>query len=125
MATLFYGKISSINYGSGTAGVTLQDKEDQVIQDVPFLAMFYEMPHPGDTVAVLFEEIDGQIDKGVILGKIFMDENIPGKSGPNIFYKQFTDGSNVQYTPESQELKLSVKKVIVDEIEYKKATQRG
>lgn len=125
MATLFYGKISSVNYGGGTAGVTLQDRENQVIQEVPFLSMFYEMPKPGDTVAALFEEVSGQIDKGIILGKIFTDENMPGMSGSGIFYKQFTDGAGVKYTPESQELELAVKKVIVDEIEYKKATQKG
>lgn len=125
MAKLFYGKVSSINYGSGTACITLPDRENQVIQGVPFLSMFYEMPKPGDTVATIFEEISGQIGKGVVLGKIFIGGNAPGDSGPDIFYKKFTDGSSMKYTPSSQELELNVKKVIVDEVVYKTATQKG
>lgn len=124
MASLFYAKISAINYKAGTAGVTLVDRENQVIQDVPFLSAFYEMPRPGDTVAVLFEEIGGQIGKGVILGKIFLSGNSPGESGQGIFYKQFTDGAGVKYTPSSQELEVKTKKLVVDELLYKTLTQR-
>lgn len=125
MATLFYGKISSIDYGAGTASVTLQDRENQVIQAVPFLSMFYEMPKPGDTVAAVFEELNGgQIGKGVILGKIFIEGNRPGENGSGIFYKQFTDGASMKYTPNKQELELKVRKVVVDEIAYNTLTQR-
>lgn len=123
MASLFYGKISAINYGAGTAGITLPDRENQVIQDVPFLAMIYEMPKPGDTVAVLFEEERGQIGKGVILGKIFLSGNTPKETGPDIFYKEFTDGAGMKYTPELQEMEIKTKKVVVDELVYKTLTQ--
>ena len=123
MAILFYGKISSINYGGGTANVTLQDRENQVIQGVPFLSMFYEMPKPGDVVAAIFEDLNGQIGKGVILGKIFTTSNTPGENGPEIFYKQFTDGASLKYTPQKKELEIKVKKVVVDEIVYKTLTQ--
>lgn len=125
MVTLFYGRISSIDYAAGTANVTLQERENQVIPGVPFLSMFYEMPKSGDVVAVLFEEVDGQIGKGVVLGRLFIDGNKPGETGSGIFYKQFTDGAGVKYTPESKELEVRVKKVVVDEIEYTTATQKG
>lgn len=123
MASLFYGKISTINYGAGTAGVTLADRENQVIQEVPFLSICYEMPKPGDTVAVLFEEIGGQIGKGVILGKIFLSGNVPEETGPGIFCKQFTDGTSVKYNPDSQEMEVSTKKLVVNELVYKTLTQ--
>ncbi len=123
MASLFYGKISAINYGAGTAGVTLADRENQVIQDVPFLSMCYEMPKPGDTVAVLFEEMGGQIGKGVILGKVFLSGNAPGESGPGIFYKQFTDGASIKYDPSSQEMEVNTKRLAVNELVYKTLTQ--
>ena len=123
MASLFYGKISAINYGAGTATVTLGDRENQVLQNVPFLSICYEMPNPGDTVAVLFEEIGGQIGKGVILGKIFLSGNVPGESGPGIFYKQFTDGASVKYNPSSKEMKVNTGKLVVDELVYKTLTQ--
>lgn len=124
MVSLHFGKISVINYGAGTAGVTLEDKENQVIQDVPFLSMFYEMPKPGDTVAVLIEDMGGQIGKGVILGKIFLSSSPPGESGPGIFYKQFSDGASVKYSPVSQELEVHTRRLVVDELVYKSLTQR-
>lgn len=125
MVVLFYGKVSSINYAAGTADIALQEKENQIIREVPFLAMCYEMPSPGDVVAVLFEEIDGQIGKGVVLGKLFLDGNKPSETGPDIFYKQFTDGTSVKYTPAKKEMEVNVKKIVVDEIEYRNAKQRG
>ncbi|MCM1058309.1 MAG: hypothetical protein NC517_11990 [Firmicutes bacterium] len=124
MVSLFYGKISAINYKSGTAGVTLADRENQVIQDVPFLSMFYEMPRQGDTVAVLLEEERGQIGKGVILGKIFLSGNAPGESGPGIFYKRFTDGAGIKYDPASRELTVNAEKLVVNEIVCTSVTQR-
>lgn len=124
MTELFYGKVSSVNYSSGSANITLQDRENQVIQGVPFLSMFYEMPKPGDVVAVLFEDIDGQLGKGVVLGKIFAGGNTPRECGPGIFLKEFADGASIKYTPDLMELELNLKKVIVDEVEYRTATQK-
>lgn len=123
MVSLFFGTISSLDYGAGTAGVTLPDRENQVIQDVPFLSMIYEMPKPGDIVAVLFEEVGGQIGKGVILGKIFLKGSKPKETGPDIFYKEFTDGAGMKYTPSLQKLEIRTKKVVVDELIYKTLTQ--
>lgn len=123
MVSLFFGKISAIKYEAGTAGITLLDRENQVIQDVPFLSMIYEMPRPGETVAALFEEVGGQIGKGVILGKIFLSGSRPKETGPDIFYKEFTDGAGVKYTPALQEMEINTKKVVVDELIYKTLTQ--
>ena len=97
MATLFYGNISCIN-SDGTANITLKDRESQVLQDIPFLPMFYETPKPGETVALLVEEVHGQIGKCVILGKMNVNQN---------------------------ETVIKAGKIIADEIEYKKATQKG
>lgn len=124
MAVLFYGKISSINYKAGTASITIPDRENQVILAVPFLAAFYEMPKPGTTVAALFEEVNGQIGKGVILGPLFLGSNLPGESGPGIFYKQFSDGSGIKYTPEFSKMEINAQKIVVEELEYKVLTQR-
>lgn len=129
MTSLFYAKISSINYKVGTAGITLADRENQVIQDVPFLSMCYEMPRPGDTVAVLLENIGGQMGRGVILGKIFLSGNPPKESGSGIFYKQFSDGSGIKYDPATQEMAVTVEKLVVNELrvnelQYSTLTQR-
>lgn len=124
MATLFYGSISTINYEAGTASIALTDRENQIIQDVPFLSAFYEMPETGDIVAVIFEEIDGQIGKGVILGKIYLQGNIPKETGKGIFYKELGGGAAVKYSQETEELEVTTKRIIVDELVYKTLTQR-
>lgn len=123
MATLFYGSISTVNYEGGTADIALSDRENQIIQNVPFLAAFYEMPASGDVVAVLFEDIDGQIGKGIILGKMFLQDNRPKETGKGIFYKEFSDGAAVKYTPKTEQLEIATKKVVVDELVYKTLTQ--
>jgi hypothetical protein len=117
MAELFYAKISSINYKKGTADVALQDREDQVIENVPFLAGWYEMPEPGDVAAAIFEDMDGQIGKGVILGPMFLAKNRPKESGKGIFYKEFSDGACIRYTPETGTLEVTADKLVVRELE--------
>ncbi len=123
MAALFYGKISSVNYQTGTANVTLPDRENQVIQGVPFLAMCCEMPSPGETVATLFEEVNGQIGKGVILGKLSLGAAGFEEGGPGIFYKAFSDGASIKYTPATGELECTTPKVVVEELIYKNLKQ--
>ncbi len=123
MATLFYGKISTVNYESGTANIALPDRENQIIQDVPFLASEYYMPGSGDMVAVIFEEIDGQIGKGVILGKIFLQDNAPKVSGKGIYYKELPGNAALKYDQGSETMEISVKKIVVDELVYRTLTQ--
>lgn len=125
MVRLYHCKISSVNYEKGTADVTIQERENQVITGVPFLSMFYEMPEPRDTVAAIFEESDGKIEKGVILGKLFSKGNRPGASGEGIFYKKFSDGTSMKYDPADKSMEITAERVIVNEVEYKKATKKG
>lgn len=122
---LFYAKISAINYAAGTASVTLGEREGQVITGVPFLSLCYEMPEIGETVAVIFDDTQGEVGRGVILGTIFTKANPPGESGKGIFYKQFSDGVSVKYDPSDQSMEITAKKIVVDEVEYGKATQKG
>lgn len=122
MTTLFYGKISTVNYESGTANIALPDRENQIIQDVPFLASEYYMPGSGDMVAVIFEEIDGQIGKGVILGKIFLQDNAPKESGKGIYYKEFGNAA-LKYDQRSETMEITAKKIVVDELVYRTLTQ--
>lgn len=122
MARLFYAKISSVQYQKGTADVALPERENQVLKGIPFLSNYYEMPEPGDLVAAIIEEEDGQPGKGVILGKLYTSGNTPKESGAEIFYKEFTDGTYVKYTPAEQTLETSAKKVKADELTVNKLT---
>jgi hypothetical protein len=71
MARLFYAKISSVQSAKRTADVAIPERENQVFRKVPILATVTTLPEPGDMVAVLIEEEDGQPGKGVILGKMW------------------------------------------------------
>lgn len=125
MAELYYCRISSVDYGSGTANVSIQERENQVVTGVPFLSWAYEMPTAGDMVAAIFEESYGRIGKGVILGPIFANGNRPGVSGAGIFYKEFADGASVKYDPANKCMEITAEKLVVEELEYKNATQKG
>lgn len=113
MATLFYAQVSTLDYAGGTASICIPDRESQIIHRVPFLSAAYEMPKPGETVAVIFEEINGQLDKGVILGRIYNGSNRPAESGEGIFYKEFSDSASVKYSPGDREIKFNVDTVSI------------
>ena len=121
MVELYYCKVSSVNYGAGTANLTVEDQENQVITNVPFLAGTYDMPGIGDMVAAIFSRTGGKIGRGVVLGKIFSKGNRPRMSGPGVFFKEFTDGSYISYNPSDKSMtitadKINVKKIQAEEI---------
>ena len=124
MAELYYCKISSVNYASGTADVTIPDHENQVVTTVPFLAWAYDMPNAGDLVAAIFKKTGGRIGRGVILGKIFSGANLPKINGAGIFCKEL-DGAAIIYSSSDKCMEITAKKLIVEEVEYKKATEKG
>ena len=121
MVELYYCKVSSINYGAGTANLTVEDQENQVITNVPFLAGTYDMPGIGDMVTAIFSITGGKIGRGVVLGEIFSKGNRPGMSGPGVFFKEFTGGSYIYYNPSDKSMtitadKINVKKIQAEEI---------
>lgn len=116
MTELSYCKISKINYTDGTASLTLEDHENQVVTGVPFLAGEYEMPKIGDTVAAILNKTNGRIERGVILGKVFSKSNRPVKSGAGVYYKAFSDGGYIHYDPSEGTLNIKVDKVTMDKM---------
>ncbi|MCX4271871.1 MAG: hypothetical protein OSJ71_06380 [Acetatifactor sp.] len=122
MTELYYCKVSKINYAAGTASLTIEDQENQVITGVPFLASEYNMPAIGDMVAAIFNKSGGKIERGVILGKIFSRSNKPGKSGAGVFYKALPDGAYVYYDPAARTLDITVDKIIARKIVAKEIT---
>lgn len=116
MAKLYYARISKINYKKGMADIIIEEHENQVVNDVPFLAGYYEMPKVKERVAVLLEYTQGDIDKGVILGPIYSVEKEPNKNGKGIFEKRFKDGTNIVYDESSKTMEISAKCVKVKEL---------
>lgn len=124
MAKLYYARISSVNYKKGTASIAIEERENQVIEDIPFMADTYEMPKPKERVAVLLEYLNGDVDKGVILGPIYSVENLPNKTGKEIFEKRFKDGTSILYDRKSKTMEITadnikVKKLTVDDVKAK------
>lgn len=116
MAALYFAKISAVHYKAGTADISITEKEDQVINNVPFLAYAYEMPSPGDTIAVLLEFDRGNYDKGIILGKIYDSDNKPENPGRKIFCKQFADGAKVLYDSSTKTMTITADKIIAKDV---------
>ena len=119
MARLYFAKISAINYDAGTADISIMEHESQVINDVPFLADAYEMPKIKDTVAVLIESENGNMDKGVIIGPVFAPDNKPEETGKGIFYKKFQDGASVKYDSASKTITVEAEKIEIKSADVK------
>lgn len=114
---LYYCKVSSINYGSGTANLTIEDQENQVVTNVPFLAGTYDMPRIGSMVVAIFNKIGGKIERGVILGEIFSKANRPKMGGPGVFFKEFADGSYIFYNPSDRSMTITADIIITKKIQ--------
>lgn len=116
MAELFYARISKVNYKNGTADVVIEEHENQVVSDIPFLANVYEMPKIKDRVAVLIEYIRGDVDKGVILGPVYSNEKKPNRTGKSIFEKRFKDGTSITYNEELKLMTVEAERLKVKEL---------
>ena len=122
MADLYFAKISAVNEKEGTADIIISEKENQVINDVPYLAYAYEMPRPGDTVAALLEFNRGDFDKGILMGPVFTPKNKPEESGKDIFYKRFKDGAKIRYDSRMKTMTVSAEKVEIKDGKMKNIT---
>lgn len=122
MTELFYCKVSKINYTAGTADLMIEEREGQIISDVPFLAGAYDMPGIGDIVAAIMNDTAGKIGRGIILGKIFCKSNIPLMSGAGVFYKSLAGGAYIAYDPSDRTLDINVDRIIARQITAKEIT---
>ena len=84
------GKISSIDYGKGTAQITYEDDDDSVTNDYPLLAGKYDMLHVGDVVQVAEDATGGE--RGLILGRAYSDANPPPEGGAGLWRMESGDG---------------------------------
>lgn len=128
MAEVFLCSVSAVHYADGTADVAVIERENIIMADVPFLDTVYEMPEVGEVVAVLFEEKNGRLLRGVILGRLCSEKKRPAKSG--IFYKEFKDGAYVKYDSSSKTMevsaeKLCVKRLTAETIVYTDSCKKG
>lgn len=87
--TIRIGRVSSVNYGSGTIRVTYADQDGAVTKELPMLSEQYLMPAVGDMVAVA--HLSNGSEGGVVLGRFFNANNRPAQSGAGIYRKEYAN----------------------------------
>lgn len=88
MTQLFFCTVSSVNYENATASVSIPEREDIVKTDIPILDTVFKMPDTGDTVAALFDDVNGHLQRGVIIGRPYHQTNIMEITAKSVNIKQ-------------------------------------
>lgn len=91
------GKVSSINYEKGMMRITYPDKDDSVTMEFATLNYNdeYRMPKVGEHVAVA--HLSNGSSRGIILGGVWNQENLPKESGKTLFRKDLSRGKDAAY----------------------------
>ncbi len=118
-ATIRLGKISSINYKTGKARVTYEDRDNSVTSELPFLAWQYNMPKISDLVVVACFS-NGSV-AGVILGPVWGAANVPygGKSGR--FRQEMSNTKNravLEYDEKTKKITIRAPYIELEAYEY-------
>lgn len=79
------GKVSSVNYASGTVRVVYHDRDDSVTREIPMLSNEYAMPEPGDMVLVL--HLSSGAEAGVVLGRPWSGKHKPPEGCAGLWRK--------------------------------------
>jgi phage baseplate assembly protein gpV len=103
------GKVSSINHTAGRVRVVFSDKDSIVSSELPLLSFEYNMPSVGDSVLCIF--LLNGISKGFCLGKYYSDQNNPGESGENIYFKDLLGEGFIRYDKTSKTLTLNAQSI--------------
>lgn len=81
------GKISSVDYTSGTVRVVYEDQDDAVTRPIPLLSFEYLMPEVDDMVLVL--HLSNGTEAGFVIGRPWSDQRVPPESGQGLYRKDF------------------------------------
>lgn len=81
------GKISSVDYTSGTVRVVYEDQDDAVTRPIPLLSFEYLMPEVDDMVLVL--HLSNGTEAGVVIGRPWSDQRVPPERGQGLYRKDF------------------------------------
>lgn len=104
------GVINSVNSNKGTVDVLFEDKDNQIISDIPLLAFEYDIPNIGEQALCIF--LGNDIGQGFCLKTFYSDVHSPPVNDKNIFRKQFSDGTFIEYKKNSKELMIASDKPV-------------
>ena len=111
-ASLRFATVSTVQPEKGTVRVVLEDGDGMV--SYPLQVLFpragkdavQDMPDVGDRVAVLFS--GAGFEAGVVLGGYYSDANAAPSQNSDVFYRRFSDGTELSYNRASHKLSASV-----------------
>lgn len=106
------GAVSSVNYPEGRVQVCFEDQDNIVTDELPMLAAEYEMPAVGEKVLCLF--LGNGVAKGFCLGRYFYEQEQPGQSGKEIYYKQFMKDASLKYDRSGKTMTLKADQIVVN-----------
>ena len=88
MAQLFFCTVSAVDHKNITADIAIPERENMVKTDIPILDTVYHMPSPGETVVAIFDDENGKLQRGVILGRPYDTKNVMEISAQRVRIKQ-------------------------------------
>lgn len=99
------GKVSCIKYEKGLLDIVYEDRDGEVVADVPFLCNGeYRMPNIGELVAVM-QVSNGQM---IALGTFYHEKNLPKESKKG-YRKDFVKGEDAYFRYDSSKKNLTIK----------------
>ncbi len=97
MAELRIGKVSGIDYDNGMIRVLYTDRDEAVTKSLPMLTFNdeYRMPQVGDYVLV--GHLSNGMEAGYVMGTFWSTSNDPGRSGKDVYRKEFAHRKGEAY----------------------------
>ena len=110
------GKISSVDYPSGTVRVVYEDQDDAVTRPIPLLSFEYLMPEVDDMVLVL--HLSNGTEAGIVIGRPWSDQRVPPENGKGLYRKDFHNEVGKAFLrfseKDSETMTLHVKNLVIE-----------
>lgn len=96
MAQLLFCTVSAVN-SDETLDVAIEERENLVKTDVPVLDTVYQMPAPGETVVAIFDDANGELRRGIIIGRPYHQSSVLETSAHKVRVKQLEADSIIYH----------------------------
>ena len=96
MAQLLFCTVSAVNQDE-TVDVAIEERENLVKTDVPVLDTVYHMPAPGDTVVAIFDDANGELQRGIVIGRPYHQSSVLEASAQKVRVKQLEADSIIYH----------------------------
>lgn len=104
------GVINAVNAAKGTVDVLFEDRDNQIVSDLPLLSSEYDIPKIGAQALCLF--LGNDIEQGFCLNSFYSNVYTPPVANKNIYRKQFDNGTFIEYKKDTGELSFCSPKPI-------------